>query len=154
MFSNLLVVHILEYLNQNIYCRIHMKELEDTFHYNKDYIMRVFKREIHTTIIEYINTKRIFSSLQSLSKNSSILSIALSYGFTSQEYYCEMFHHIIGVSPSDYRQFLNYSIGLPEEKIFIIQDSLAEISFFLQNVEKYCQNIPPEKAVKVLSIFK
>ena len=37
--------------------KITIEELSKTFYFNKDYIMRVFKREIKSTIIEYINKK-------------------------------------------------------------------------------------------------
>ncbi|MBQ6135233.1 MAG: helix-turn-helix transcriptional regulator [Bacilli bacterium] len=155
MFSNPLVIDILNFLDQNIYRKIAMDELAEGFHYNKDYIMRIFKKEIQATIIEYINYRRIFNSLYALkNKDSSILSIALSYGFSSQEYYCEIFHHVMSVSPSDYRLFLNYSIGLNEEIVFNIQDRLSFLDSFFKKVEEYKRNIPPKNDIKMLSIFR
>ena len=155
MFSNPLVIDILNFLDQNICRKITMNELAEGFHYNKDYIMRIFKKEIHTTIIEYVNYRKIFNSLNALKKkDSSILSIALSYGFSSQEYYCEIFHHVMRVSPSDYRLFLNYSIGLKEEAIFNIQDCLSFLDSFFKKVEEYKKNTPPKNDIKILSIFR
>ena len=61
-----------------------MDELSNQFYFNKDYIMRLFKKEIHTTISDYINKKRIFQSLPDLQlTTNSILSIGLKHGFTS-----------------------------------------------------------------------
>ena len=37
------------------------------------------------------------------------MNIAINYGFYSQEYYCEVFHKIMGVSPSTYYKFVNYN---------------------------------------------
>ena len=129
--------------------------MSSLFHYNKDYIMRIFKKEIQMTIIEYMNHKRIFNSLDGLkSKNSSVLSVAFQYGFFSQEYYCEMFHQVIGVSPSEYRSFLNHSIGLKQETIFIIQDKISYLDSFFRKVDEYSKNVPTLQTVKVLSIFK
>ena len=132
-----------------------MKELSSTFFYNKDYIMRLFKKEIHMTIIEYINSKRIFLSLKALKeKSSSVLAISIQYGFASQEYYCETFHSVMGVSPSEYQTFLNGSVGLDEESVFSIQDRLSYFASFFELIEEYKKNTPPKSTIKVLSIFK
>ena len=65
MFSNPLVLNILDYLDLNLFRKVTINELSNTFHFNKDYLMRLFKKEIGTTIIDYMNYKRIFSSLDS-----------------------------------------------------------------------------------------
>ena len=82
MFSNDLVIKILNYIDNNLYKKISIEELSDLFHYNKDYIMRLFKREIGYTITNYINCKRIYNSLHSFIYNDiSILNISINYGF-------------------------------------------------------------------------
>ena len=55
MFSNSLVIDILNYIDNNLYSKITINDLVYRFNYNKDYIMRLFKREIGITIIDYIN---------------------------------------------------------------------------------------------------
>lgn len=66
MFSNSLVLEILDYLDLNLFRKVTIDELANTFHFNKDYLMRLFKREIGSTIIDYMNYKRIYMSLESL----------------------------------------------------------------------------------------
>ena len=154
MFSNDLVLQLLNYLDFNLYKKITMDELSNTFHYNKDYIMRVFKKEIHMTIIDYINKKRIFLSLDSFKHNTSVLGIALSYGFVSLEYYSEMFHKVMGISPSTYRLFLSSSNRISEEDVYVIQDHIAELNSAFKRIENYKRNLPSTNPVKVLSIFK
>ena len=103
MFSNDLIIKIINYLDNNLYKKVSIDELTRIFHYNKDYIMRLFKREIGFTIVQYVNNKRIYNSLPAFnSKDLSILNISINYGFYSQEYYCEIFHKVIGVPPSTY----------------------------------------------------
>ena len=78
MFSNNLIIQILVYIENNLYKKISIDDLSITFHYNKDYIMRLFKKEIGYTIIDYINHKRIYNSLISFKyKNISILNISI-----------------------------------------------------------------------------
>ena len=63
---NELVLKILDYIDNNLYKKITMDELSRVFFFNKDYIMRTFKKELRMTIIDYINRKRIYNSLEEL----------------------------------------------------------------------------------------
>lgn len=154
MFSNDLVCDILDFIDDNINRKITMDELSSHFYFNKDYIMRLFKKEIHSTISNYINKKRIFQSLHDLQfGNDSVLFIGLKHGFSSLEYYSEVFHNVMGVSPILYRKFSTRSIGISEKDINEIQKNLANISSFFEDVTRYRKN--RKKALSMsLSIFK
>lgn len=155
MFSNDLIIKILEYINNNLYKKISIEELSNTFHYNKDYIMRLFKREIGFTIVDYINRKRIYNSLQAYKyKNISILNIAISYGFYSQEYYSEIFHKIMGISPMTYYKFINFDRDIAYDEIYKIQSNLSNLDYQFRKINTYLNNVPPKSTVKSLSIFK
>ena len=60
-----LIIEILNYIDNNIYKKITISEISRIFYFNKDYIMRLFKREIGLTIFEYINSRKIYLSLSS-----------------------------------------------------------------------------------------
>ena len=154
MFSNNLILKILDYIDNNLYKKITIEELSRTFYFNKDYIMRVFKREINTTIIEYINKKRIFTSLNELKNtNNSILKIAINNGFISQEYYSETFTKIIGVNPLTYRKCTKVGSNISYDKINIIRNSIAKLNLELNIINEYRRNVPTSQ-VKKLSLFK
>lgn len=154
MFSNPLILDILDYLDLNLFRKVTINELSNTFHFNKDYLMRLFKKEIGATIIDYMNYKRIFSSLDSLRESSSILNVSLRYGFYSQEYYSEMFHKLIGVSPTIYRLYLNYDPSVDEDTYYLIQKNVIFLELFFKKIEAYRRNIPSKDSVIKLSIFK
>lgn len=155
MFSNDLVIKILNYIDNNLYKKISIEELSDLFHYNKDYIMRLFKREIGYTITNYINCKRIYNSLHSFIYNDiSILNISINYGFYSQEYYSEIFHKIIGVSPTTYNKFINYRSFVSIKDTNTIQKRIAKLDYDFRRINTYINNVPPKSTIKVLSIFK
>ena len=155
LFSNTLIINMLDYLDNNLYKKITIEEIASLFHYNKDYIMRIFKKELGVTIIQYLNKKRIYNSLREYNYGEiSILNISLSYGFYSQEYYCETFHNIIGVSPRTYYKFIHFYKGISEYQIYNIQNNLTELDFFIRNINNYRKNIPPLLQRKVLSVFQ
>ena len=154
MFSNDLICDILDFIDDNINRKITMDELSGHFYFHKDYIMRLFKKEIHSTISDYINKKRIFQSLKDLQlSNDSILYIGLKHGFSSLEYYSEVFHKVMGVSPVIYRKFSVRSMEVEEEDMKTIQKNLANISGFFENVTRYRHNRKKTLSMN-LSIFK
>lgn len=153
MYSNKLVLQILDYLDRNLFRQIQIAEISESFYYNKDYIMRLFKKELGFTIIEYIHKKRVFMSLDSLKNtNSSIINISITFGFSSIEYYSEIFKKIIGVSPTLYRKFSRFQFDGSFDEVYTIQDQLALLNEQMKFVEQYRLNIYKSE-VKILSIF-
>lgn len=153
MYSNDLIVNILKYIDENLYSKISIEELSYKFFFNKDYIMRLFKKETGMTIINYINKKRIYNSLVSLRETSdSILKIGLLYGYTSLEYYSETFNNVLGVSPKIYRN-LYIRKQIKEIDIETIRINIANLTYELRKIDTYKENIKKEET-KTLSLFK
>lgn len=154
MFSNELICEILIYINKNINNKITINELENLFHYNRYYIMKLFKKEVGLTIINYINSLRIYNSIKFINSSSnSFLSIALNNGFSSLEYFSETFKAVTGYTPSDIKSFFNNDIN---DKDYIkIQSSISNL-FDISNLYlKYVKRRKPRKSpVMKLSLFK
>ncbi len=150
---NELVLKILDYIDNNLYKKISMDELSKVFFFNKDYIMRTFKRELGMTIIDYINKKRIFNSLGALKNTDDMmLKIALKHGYVSQEYFSEIFSKYMGVSPLTYSKFTKINNTIDYDDITLIRKNLVELKYQLDKVNKYRNNIENEN-IKVLSKF-
>lgn len=150
---NGLIIKILDYIDNNLYRRISMEELSKVFYFNKDYIMRLFKKELGITIIDYINKKRIYNSLEELEKTSDMMiKVALQHGFTSQEYYSELFTKYMGVNPLTYRKFTKNNINIRYEEIEIIRKNLIELKYQLDKINKYKNNVTKE-TIKLLSKY-
>ena len=119
------VKNIINYINENLYNNIKISDIENEFHYNKHYIMRLFKKETGLTITDYMNQVKILNSLSQLSKtNDLILKVALDNGFNSQEYYCEIFYKVMNQTPSNYRKI---SQNIKSTKINELKDIKEEI---------------------------
>ena len=71
-----LIIDIINYIDTNIYTKISIDGISNEFFFNKDYIMRLFKKELDITINQYINYKKVYLSLNALENtNDSILNI-------------------------------------------------------------------------------
>ena len=149
MFSNELIVKILIYLNDNLNQKIKIKDLEKKFNYNGFYIMRLFKREIGISIIDYINCLKIYKSINMLiNTDSSILKVALYNGFSSLEYYSEMFKKITGFNPQKFKIAIK-SGNLEKRKAI---KKILELKQLEDKSNYYIKNIKPETMVKVIKL--
>ena len=154
MYSNELVVKMLNYIDDNLYKRITMDEISSIFYFNKDYLMRIFKKELDITIMDYINKRRIYNSLELLKNTDDlVIKIALNSGYSSLEYYSETFTKILGVSPLTYRKFTIVNSQISDKELEIIRTRLPDISSLLKRIDIYKNNIKRSE-VKKISLFK
>lgn len=153
MYSKQLIVDILYYLDNNLLRQITMDDLSKEFFYNKDYIMRLFKKEIHSTIIEYVNRKRIFLAINQIKNtNDSMIKCAIMCGFSSLEYFSETFKQIMGVSPSRFRLFYRANKSLTIDEIEMIRIRIVKLNMYITKTDTYKINTK-KKEVKKLSLF-
>ena len=151
MRSNELIFKILVYIDNNIFTKITLYGLAHTFHYNKYYIFKLFKKEIGYTLIDYINKLKIYYSLKLLNNSDySILKIAIDNGFYSLEYYSETFKKEIGVSPKKYQKMLADRL-LDQRTISKILEITNLVKYKNEYISNYNNNA---KKTLVLSIFK
>ena len=155
MHSKKLICEILDYINNNINKEITIEELSNIFYFDKYYIMKLFKKELSITIINYINIMRIYNSLKEYKYDDQIIRIALNNGFNSLEYYSETFKNIFKVSPREYKNFVRRKTNISLDKIMTIRISLSNLQYIKDKTKSYLNNKPPEKPkIKSLSIFK
>lgn len=87
-------------------CYYNLNDYLRQFHFNNDYIRKLFKRELGVTPNQYLIDKRLQTSadlLNSLSHDSNnISSVAIVCGFKDPLYFSRMFKKKYGVSPTEY----------------------------------------------------
>ncbi len=72
---------------------------------NKSYFCTLFKKETGVTFTHYVNLVRVEKSKRQLLKdNKSVLDIALSVGFSNQNYYTITFKRITSMTPMEFRK--------------------------------------------------
>lgn len=155
MYSNELVCDILDFIDSNINRKISIEEISCKFYYNRYYIMKLFKKELGVSIFGYMNKIRIYHSIFDIKNlGYSMTRIAIKNGFYSLEYFSEMFHQIIGVSPRVYQNYCKYFFRVSNHDLETIRENLIILQEFVDLIEKYKKNKKPNK-VPVLkrSIF-
>lgn len=154
MFSNNIVCDILEFIDININTKISIEDLSRRLNYNRYYLMKLFKKEINISIIDYINNLRIYNCLNDI-KNNNLLKVAINNGFYSLEYFSETFKNILGINPSTYKKIINHNRNISDEDIIIYLNKISDLKILIEFCNKYKNNKKPTKPqIKVLSIFK
>ncbi len=78
------------------------------YHYNAQYISRLFKKETSLTVLEYIQRIRIKKSCQLLTDSKlTIREIAHQTGYDDVKFFNRVFLRLIGMTPSEYRKKSN-----------------------------------------------
>ena len=156
MYSNKLVCNILKYIDININNKITIDDLEKVFFYNRYYIMKLFKREIGLTIIQYINSIRVYNSIL-LIKNSDLdlINIAFKNGFYSLEYFSETFKQITNLNPKKYKNYFHLKKYISQDEADIINNTIVKLYEISKIKDVYSSKLEPNyNPVKKLSIFK
>ena len=105
---NPLVENVKNYIKSNLFYPIDMHTISTIFHYNQNYIGRLFKKETGRTVSEYINERRVSKVKDLLMKNDAkIASCALSAGFENTTYFNRVFKKITGLTPTQYMKTNN-----------------------------------------------
>ncbi len=156
MYSNKLICEILIYIDENIKNKITIEELENKFFYNRYYIMKLFKKEIGLTIVEYINSIRIYNSILLIKNNdSNFINIAFKNGFYSLEYFSETFKQITNLNPRKFKDYFTYKKSISFDDIDQINNSIVKLYEISNMKDNYLAKQKPVIApVKKLSIFK
>ena len=102
-----LIRDALNHIDLNISRPLNLSTLAEYCHVSAPYLSKTFKKEVGTTITDYITNCRIHSSLRLLSTtNMPIQEIAFYVGMEDHNYYTKVFKKIIGYPPSEYRKNL------------------------------------------------
>lgn len=141
-----LIKDILNYIEANLYDSISLDAIANKMHFNRFYIMRLFKKNTGLTIIEYINQRKIIKSIkQVVTTNERILKIALDNGYHSLEYYSEMFYKVTGFSPLQLRNSDNNISLISDDK------DLYQALISNQEILNKLKNMNVKSKTKVLS---
>jgi len=93
------------YLDNHFKEHLTLEELSSQLHFDKFYIIHVFKKAFNDTPINYVTRKRIIASQDLLlTTDYAIGQIAAITGFDSQSYFNQIFKIKTQMSPSAYRR--------------------------------------------------
>lgn len=98
---------VLDYVHNHITEEISVETLADVACITKPYLIRIFKREMGMSPLQYVNHKKIEKAqLLLITEEMSVKAIAYTLGFNDHSYFSRLFHKITGRTPQEYRSLL------------------------------------------------
>ena len=95
----------IDYINNNYYKKITLKELALQVNYSQYHFIRIFQKETGKTPFEYLTDIRVAKAREFLiTTNLSITEICLQCGFQNSSLFANFFKLNTGMSPSEFRQ--------------------------------------------------
>jgi AraC-like DNA-binding protein len=103
------IAKLLRYIRENINDNFNIDELSSRCYLTNDHLIRLFKKEMKCTPIQYINQKKIEKAqLMLIIGEKSIKDIAYGLSFENLSYFYRLFKKMTGVSPCVYKASLGY----------------------------------------------
>lgn len=98
---------VLRHIRLNIDSPVSIDELSDMCCLSKDHFIRLFKKELQITPVQYINRKKIEKAqLKIITGDLPVKDIAYSLSFDNISYFNRLFRKYTGISPTQYRNDL------------------------------------------------
>lgn len=103
--KNSIVAEILEYINQNYYRNISLRELaENKYFVNYSYLSRIFGQETGMTFSKYLIQLRLKKAEEFLQDDEmKISSIAFEVGYNDVSHFIQSFKKVYGMTPEEFR---------------------------------------------------
>lgn len=96
---------VLKYILTNITQNIDIDELADMAFLTKSYFIRLFKQEVGTSPLQYINNKKVErAQLLLYTTDMTVKEVAYALGFSDHSYFIRMYRKQTGITPQDYRE--------------------------------------------------
>ena len=98
------VVEIQKYLDEHFTEVSTVAQVAEHFFYSREYVSRLFKRHLNTTVADYVLKRRISHSQSLIASGLPLIDVCFQSGFGSVSTFIRAFRSITGMTPSDYRK--------------------------------------------------
>lgn len=98
------VRRIKEYIDENYATLSGVDEIAAHFFYSREYLSRLFRRTLNTTVSDYLLDKKLTYSRRLLERGESITDACFASGFRNMSSFIRNFKDDVGVLPSVYRR--------------------------------------------------
>lgn len=95
---------IKDYIDENFTTLSGVEEIAAHFFYSREYLSRLFRRTLNTTVSDYLLDKKLTHSKKLLEGGASVTDACFSSGFHNMSSFIRNFREYAGVLPSVYRK--------------------------------------------------
>jgi len=93
-----------KFIEENLKQEFSLADIANRVGYSAYHLSREYKKLTGRSIMDYVRERKIFEAATSIANGSSVLEVALAYGFDTHSGFTRAFSEIIGCSPMGYYQ--------------------------------------------------
>ena len=102
------IIQCINYIYDHMHERITLEEIAADVNLSNSYLSRLFKKEMHMSVSEYISRKKIETAKNMIDYSEySITDISSILAFPSQSYFVKVFKQYVGLTPGKYKNQAN-----------------------------------------------
>jgi Response regulator containing CheY-like receiver domain and AraC-type DNA-binding domain len=99
-----IIMKIIEYVRRNYMKKITLNDISNHVNFSVSYISRIFKEEMGTNMMNFINKVRVENAKLLLMKNEiPLIEVSYLCGFEDQTYFNKVFKKLTNISPGKFR---------------------------------------------------
>jgi YesN/AraC family two-component response regulator len=99
-----IIMKIIDYVRRNYMRKITLNDISNHVNFSVSYISRIFKDEMGSNMMQYINKVRVDNAkLLLLNNDIPLIEVAYLCGFEDQTYFNKVFKKVTGISPGKFR---------------------------------------------------
>ena len=95
-----------QYLDEHYAEITSVEEVAAHFFYSREYVCRLFRKQFHTTVSEYLRRRRIIAARERIAKGEPLIDVCYGVGFGNLSTFIRSFEQITGMTPSQYRKMI------------------------------------------------
>ncbi|MGA5691395.1 helix-turn-helix domain-containing protein [Cytobacillus pseudoceanisediminis] len=104
--NNSLFSQSLEYIEKNLFNEdLSLEKVAAHIYVSKCHYSRMFQKEVGEGFKKYVITKRINKAKRLLQEGEAVTNVCYSVGYNDLTHFGRMFKKVVGVNPSEYRQY-------------------------------------------------
>lgn len=100
------ILEIQKYIDTHFSDAISLSDIADMYYVSKEHLSRLFKKEVHMTVQNYITEKRIENAKRLLRRHQiiSISTISMMSGYLDVQYFYRVFKRLTHMTPQAYKE--------------------------------------------------
>lgn len=98
------VTSIIGYIDSHIGENLTVEKIAEELYLNHDYVARVFKKYVNTTIKQYVRIERMTKAKNLLENGYSVSDTQIQTGYNSYEHFFRTFKKMYGITPKEYQK--------------------------------------------------
>lgn len=101
--SNNIVDMAIDYIGRNLDNKITLGEISDSCNTSKRNLQYLFRSSLNTTVVDYINARKMSLASSFIRMNFSINDVATKVGINDPAQFCRLFKKYYGIPPKKYQ---------------------------------------------------